>query len=138
MIYEATLQYTGRDNRGNEKTIREKYVLDNEDSFSTTEQHLYNEFAATYDNIDVVDIKRSKIKEIANTRSNDDDLIWLAEMQDIFVDDEGNQKAIKYKIAFYSKNYDTANAFVTEYAKQGYDMAMIGLKLTNFKDVLDY
>lgn len=137
MIYEATLQYTGRDNRGNEKTIREKYVLDNEDSFSMAENHLYDQFAATYNNIDVIDIKRSKIKEIANTRSNVDDLIWLAEMQDIFVDDEGNQKAMKYKIAFYSKNYDTANAFVTEYAKQGYDMVMIGLKLTNFKDVLD-
>ncbi len=134
MIYEASVQYTGRDNDGNDVTVREKYVLEDEPSFSSVEERLYKIFLDK--DFDVTAIKRSKIKEIANRRVGQEDLMWIAEVQDVFHDDAGNEKYMKYKILFYSRTFDTAKTFITEYIKQGYDMILISLKLTNFIDVL--
>ena len=99
------------------------------------ESELHKEFKG-YKDFDVVAIKRSNIKEIANQRTNNDDVIWQAELQDIFHDDEGNEKLLKYKILFFSKTYESANTFITEYAKQGYQMSLVSLKLTKFIDVI--
>lgn len=134
MIYEASVQYTGRDNDGNDITVREKYVLEDEPSFSSVEERLYKIFSDK--DFDVTAIKRSKIKEIANRRVGQEDLMWIAEVQDVFHDDAGNEKYMKYKILFYSRTFDTAKTFITEYIKQGYDMTLISLKLTKFIDVL--
>lgn len=134
MIYEASVQYTGRDNDGNDVTVREKYVLEDEPSFSSVEERLYKIFSDK--DFDVTAIKRSKIKEIANHRVGQEDLMWIAEVQDVFHDDAGNEKYMKYKILFYSRTFDTAKTFITEYIKQGYDMTLISLKLTKFIDVL--
>ena len=103
--------------------------------FTQVESKLYEKFEG-YKDFDVVAIKRSNIKEIANQRTNNDDVIWQAELQDIFHDDEGNEKLLKYKILFFSKTYESANTFITEYAKQGYDMSLVSLKLTKFMDVI--
>lgn len=134
MIYEASVQYTGRDNDGNDITVKEKYVLEDEPSFSSVEERLYKIFSDK--DFDVTAIKRSKIKEIANRRVGQEDLMWIAEVQDVFHDDAGNEKYMKYKILFYSRTFDTAKTFITEYIKQGYDMTLISLKLTKFIDVL--
>lgn len=134
MIYEASVQYTGRDNDGNDITVKEKYVLEDEPSFSSVEERLYKIFLDK--DFDVTAIKRSKIKEIANRRVGQEDLMWISEVQDVFHDDAGNEKYMKYKILFYSRTFDTAKTFITEYIKQGYDMTLISLKLTKFIDVL--
>lgn len=134
MIYEASVQYTGRDNDGNDITVKEKYVLEDEPSFSSVEERLYKIFLDK--DFDVTAIKRSKIKEIANRRVGQEDLMWISEVQDVFHDDAGNEKYMKYKILFYSRTFDTAKTFITEYIKQGYDMTLVSLKLTKFIDVL--
>jgi hypothetical protein len=135
MIYEATITFTKPDDKGDEKTFKDSYILENQDLFTQVESKLYEEFEG-YKDFDVVAIKRSNIKEIANQRTSNDDVVWQAEVQDIFHDDEGNEKLLKYKILFFSKTYESANTFITEYAKQGYDMSLVSLKLTKFIDVL--
>lgn len=137
MIYEGTIQYTGVDNKGNQKNFKEQYVVNNRVSFADAEVELYVEMQERgLSDCDVIALKRSKIKEIANQRTNVDDLLWMAEMQDVFHDDEENEKYIKYKVLFYSKTYESANLFITEYAKQGYDLSLVSLKLTKFVDVI--
>ena len=131
MIYEATISY--KNEKGN--TEKESYVLNDKESWSDVEMTFYLSFDG-YKELDVESIKRSKIKEIANSRESEGDLLWMAEMMDVFHDDEGNEKPLKYKILFFSKTYESANAFITEYSKQGYDMSLVSLKLTKFADVL--
>jgi len=131
MIYEATISY--KNEKGN--TEKESYVLNDKESWSDVEATFYLSFDG-YKELDVESIKRSKIKEIANSRESEDDLLWMAEMMDVFHDDEGNEKPLKYKILFFSKTYESANAFITKYSKQGYDMSLVSLKLTKFADVL--
>ncbi|MBQ3989792.1 MAG: DUF4494 family protein [Bacteroidales bacterium] len=136
MIYEVTINYTKFDEeKQTEKSVKENFIVNEAESFSDAEQQAY-EYCKAFNDAEVVAIKQSKIKEIANERSNQDDSVWLAEMQDVFIDDAGNEKPIKYRVLFFSTTYESANAFITDYAKQGYDMQLVSLKLTKFAEVI--
>ena len=135
MIHEVTIAFTVAGNNGEGKTVKEQYLVDNRNLFAEVEDAMYVGFDG-YKDLDVIAVKRSRIKEIINTRQSEDDLIWMAELQDTFVDDDGKEKYIKYKVVLYSKTFDTAKAFISEYIKQGYNLALVSLKLTKFEEVL--
>ena len=135
MIHEVTIAFTVAGKNGEGKTVKEQYLVDNRNLFAEVEDSIYVGFNG-YKDLDVIAVKRSRIKEIINTRQSEDDLIWMAELQDTFVDDDGKEKYIKYKVVLYSKTFDTAKAFISEYIKQGYNLALVSLKLTKFEEVL--
>lgn len=135
MIHEVTIAFTVAGKNGEGKTVKEQYLVDNRNLFAEVEDTMYVGFDG-YKDLDVIAVKRSRIKEIINTRQSEDDLIWMAELQDTFVDDDGKEKYIKYKVVLYSKTFDTAKAFISEYIKQGYNLALVSLKLTKFEEVL--
>lgn len=135
MIHEVTIAFTVAGKNGEGKTVKEQYLVDNCNLFAEVEDAMYVGFDG-YKDLDVIAVKRSRIKEIINTRQSEDDLIWMAELQDTFVDDDGKEKYIKYKVVLYSKTFDTAKAFISEYIKQGYNLALVSLKLTKFEEVL--
>ena len=136
MIYEAQVQYYGVNEKGNEVMERENLIVEDLMTFGDVEELLYLKFQ-DYKAVDVVSIKRSKVKEIANAKSNLNDMIWMAELQDKFIRDDGKEVEMKYKILFFSETFDTAKSFIGEYSKQGYDMTLVSLKLTNFIDVFN-
>lgn len=137
MIWETTIQFVGIDKKGNDKTIKEKYVVLYEELFGTVEVRLHEKFGHDHADFDVADIKRSNIREVANKREHDDDLLWLATLQDTFVDENtGEEKATNYKVLFFAQTFDTAKTFISEYIRQGYNLELVGLKLTKFIDVL--
>lgn len=135
MIYESSVSYIIIDDKGNDKIKKEQFIIENLETFSDVEELLYNEFGANTD-FDVVAIKRSKIKEIANKRHDENEKLFLAEVEDIFVNESGEEKPIRYRIVLFAKTFDDAKSFVTEFLKQGFDMALVSLKLTKFTDVL--
>lgn len=135
MIHEVTIAFTVAGKNGEGKTVKEQYLVDNCNLFAEVEDAMYVGFDG-YKDLDVIAVKRSRIKEIINTRQSEDDLIWMAELQDTFVDDDGKETYIKYKVVLYSKTFDTAKAFISEYIKQGYNLALVSLKLTKFEEVL--
>lgn len=135
MIYEATINTVVVDEKGNDRSLKRQFILENFETFSEVEQKLYDEFGLEA-GFEVCAIKISKIKEVANSRETADDNIYLAELQDTFVDDNGAEKQLKYKIAFHSKTFDTAKLFISNYAQQGYNLELVSLKLTKFIDVL--
>lgn len=136
MIYEATTTHIVIDDKGNDKNKKERFIIDGMETFSEVESMLFEEYG-TLREFDVPAIKRSNIKEIANKRQSDEDKIYIAEIEDIFTTDTGEEKPIKYKIVFFSSsNFDDALYFITEFLKQGFDMSLISLKQSNFIDVL--
>ena len=136
MIYEVQVTYTKFDEeKQTEKSVKENFIVNEAESFADAETQAY-EYCKAFKDADVTAIKQSKIKEIANERSNQDDSVWLAEMQDVFIDDAGNEKPIKYRVAFFSPTYESANAFITDYSRQGYEMQLVSLKLTKFGEVI--
>lgn len=135
MIYETQAQFTIIDNKGNDRNIKEKYFVENATTFGDAEQQCY-EYCNGQTELDVVAVKRSRIKEIVNTRTNENERIFIAELQDVFTTDDGEEKTIKYKVMLFADTIATANAIITEYLKQGYNMELIGMKITDFKDLI--
>lgn len=136
MIYEATITYITIDKNGNDKQAKEAYVIDGVETFKEVEEILYTKFQ-DLTNIDVVAIKRSKVTEIINKRTNENERVWIADIVQTFVDEDGVEKEMRYKFAFFSLNTDTAFQYVKEYLKQGYtDMELVGLKKTRFEDII--
>lgn len=134
-MYELQIAYVTIDNRGNDKNVKENIVVLNATSFTEAEEMGYK-YGDGLTDIDVVSIKRSKIKEVLNERGDDSDLIWQAELMDVFHDDDGNEKEIKYKTILFAQSFDSAKAFISEYMRQGYDMSLVSLKLTKFTTVI--
>ena len=132
MTYEATVSYVNAEG----KNKKEACVIENAETFADAEAQLYHEFDGEQ-KFDVLALKRSAIKEIANQREDSAQALWVAELMSVFFDDVNEvEKATKYKILFFSDTYDHANAFINEYIKQGYDLSLVGLKLTKFKEVI--
>ena len=134
-MYEIKISYVTVDKNGNDKMVRESLILEYAESFADAEQIGYD-YGSGLTAIDVTDVKRSKLKEVLNERSSNEEQIWMAELMAIFVDDEGNEKPIKYKTILFATTFDKAKAFVSEYMKQEYNLELISLKLTKFNDVL--
>lgn len=135
MIYEATITYVTVDKNGNDKQDKSMYVIEGCEVFAEVENMLYERFSGE-NSLDVVAIKRSKIKEIANTRKYEDEKVYLSEVEDVYTDDNGEEKSLRYKILFYAKDFDSAKAFISEFIKQGFNMTLVGLKQTKFGDVI--
>jgi hypothetical protein len=138
MIYEVQITHVAIDNKGNDKNVKNNLVVQNAISFADAEEAGYEYGQGlNLNEVDVVGVKRSKIKEILNTCKHDDDLIWQAELMDVFHDDEGNEKEIKYKTILFAQSFDSAKAFISEYMRQGYEnMSLVSLKLTKFTTVI--
>lgn len=137
MIHEVKVQYNGTDKKGNERVFKPQYLVENALCFSDAEtqvcEYLQGQGILEYD---VTNIVRSKATEVANTRQSVDDKIWVAELIDVFTTDDGEEKEMKYKIFLFSKTFDSALAFITEYMKQGYNMSLVTLKLTKFAELI--
>jgi len=135
MIYESTVQFVSVDNKGNDRVVKQKFLIANAETHGDAETQTYNECDGETD-LDVVAVKRSKIKEILNTRQNENDSIFLADVADVVVDDDGEEKELIYKMAFYSSNADSAYAYIRQWLLQGYSLSLVGLKKTKFADVI--
>lgn len=135
MIYEATITYITRDKYGNDRQAKESYMIDNAETFAQVEELMYREFQNLTD-IDVVSIKRSNINEIIKPKTTEGESIWVADIVQMFTDENGVEKEMRYKFVFFSMYPDTAFHYVKEYLKQGYDdMELVGLKKTRFQDI---
>ena len=134
-MYEIQILYVTVDAKGNDRNTKENLILEHAESFADAEQIGYD-YGSGYTGLDVVAIKRSKIKEIANERTSDDEKIFLATLVDVFLNEDGSEKEMKYTIAFFSKNMATANVYINEYAKQGYNMSITKIVESKYDAVL--
>lgn len=131
MIYEGQIVYTSLE----DKPVKENYVIEDAATFTDAEVQLTQRFG-TLTGFDVVALKRSRVKEIANRRTDAKEAVWMAELQDAFVDDNGDTKYTKYKVLFHSTTFEMAKRFIYEYSSQGYDLELVSMKKTKFVDVL--
>lgn len=137
MIYEGTIKYETVTSRGNTKISRESYLIENVDTFSQAEIALtIYAHALNIQDVDVVSLKRSKIKEIAN-KNRDTEPMFIATLVDVFTDEKGIEKELTYDIAFFALNIEKAHNFIRLYVQQGYCMEMRALKQAKFIDVID-
>lgn len=134
MIYESKVSFT-KIVKGNDKVMKEKYMVAEAESFGDAEAQTY-EFCDGETDLDVIDVKRSKVREIINTRTDENDVIFVADIADTQINEEGEEVELIYKWALFANDFDQAYKRVNEYLKQGYNMQAVGMKKTKFVDVI--
>ena len=135
MIYETQVQFTTVDAHGNDRIVKQKFIVKEAMSHGEAEDITYEECHAQTD-IDVIAVKRSKIKELLNTRTSAEEKIFLADVADVMMDENGEEKELIYKMAFFALNADAAYNYIKNYLAQGYNMSLVGWKMTKFIDVI--
>lgn len=139
MFYEVTTMHSEIDAKGANKEILSKYIVDGCESFSEAEYKSFEYVSPVSDGAcDVTKINRSKIREFINAQNAEAEQgIYVATVADVFVDDNGKEKEIKYNVAIWATSVGEANELVGEYLKQGMeDFRIIGVKRTKFVDLI--
>ena len=135
MYYEITDRVTRMKDDGTEKEVNERYITDCF-TFAEAEQKGMEVYSASNLDGDVVAIRRSNIREIVN--ENEEKLHYFkATIVDIFTDDNGNEKELKYYVLIRADDLSEATAKANEYLRQGLsDMKIEGIVKTRILELL--
>lgn len=142
MYYEASIKHDYLTENNEVKSKTSKVIINNVDLFAEAEYAALkyaadNWKADNFSEPDVTFIKRSRIREFANSKT-ESSRIYFATLEDTFIDVKGKEKHTKYIIGIYAEDIDTAKANVAEYMRQGMqDLTLVGLNETKFEDVIE-
>lgn len=127
MFYEAISKRTIIDPKSrSDKDVNEKFIVKNCELCTECEQKVLEYWNGE---CDVTSVKQSKIREFVNERQDDEQFIFLATIEDVFTDDDGEEKSTKYVVGIFAKSVEESTRLVVEYMKQG----MSDLRLTSIK-----
>ena len=119
---------------GKTRKRTEAYVMDKE-FFSQAEYavtELLNE-DTTIEDFQIQNLKLSQIKEIDDQSINNSIPSFIATLIDIFLQDDGTEKKLKYKVLLWADNLTAANRRANELSHQGYDMQIEGIKQVDYE-----
>lgn len=133
MYYEVTLKVTKQDNKGNDKEVKENFLVENAELWSEVEQRgleLYNGEA------DILSMKRSSVIEVVNEKKEDTP-IFKAKLISTYVDEKGKEKEKSWVVALFAADMNEANKKMQEYIKQGIeDLTLREIKQTNLLEII--
>lgn len=133
MYYEVTLKVTKQDNKGNDKEVKENFLVENVELWSEVENRgleLYN------GECDIVAMKRSSVIEVVNEKKEDTP-IFKAKLISTYVDEKGKGKEKSWVVALFAADMNEANKKMQEYIKQGMeDLTLREIKQTNLLEII--
>ena len=134
MIHEVTLKRTVVDAKGCDKEIKENYLVENKVFCAEAEATMLEYWNAE---CEVTSVRQSKIMEFVNKRDDDEQEIYLSEVESIFVDEDGEEKHTKYVVGLFATSVEEATNMMKEYMRQGIqDMRLVSVKRTKIADLL--
>ena len=89
--------------------------------------------AGTVDSSEIVSLRQSPIKEICEDTMPGSAFSFIATLRDIFHDDDGNEKSLRYKVLLWANDLSQANQRAQQLVHQGYDMQIEGLKQVDYQ-----
>lgn len=133
MFYHGSIKVNKLNEKGEEKEVKESYIIENIDLFAEAEQKLLE----LYDGqCDPFDIRRLNIMEIVN-QPFEDSKIFKSKLISTFVDDKGKEKETSYHVILFAKNIENANSIIREYVKSGLqDFEIKSISETKYLEVL--
>ena len=135
MYYEGQTKKTTIDEKGRAKKVTQKYIIENCPDCGYAYERIKD--VAQVEGDEIVYVKQCAIMEFANERRSENELIFVAIVGSVFVDDMGNEKSMKYKIACFANNIEEATQIVRDLLKQGYgDINLISVKQSNYIDLI--
>lgn len=116
------------DNRTRKRT--ETHILDkqffSEAEYKVTEELTKEQNSNFIENFEIQSLRISPIKEVCTQYEGEK--TYVATLKDIFLETDGTEKTIKYKVLLWANNLSQANTYVQELASQGYNMNIEGIK----------
>ena len=135
MFYEVSNKITVVDKKGNDKQIVEKILVENINLFSEAELKAIQ----WYNNEnEVVAIKQlPKLMEFVNKRESEDQAIYAATIESIFIDDDNNEKNTRYVVGIFALSLEDATNIDIEYMRGGMtDLSLVSIKKTKIVEVI--
>ena len=134
MYYLVKSKRTVPTDKGVDKVIAENYLVDKCIFFAEAEVKMLEEYN---NENEVVAMKQSKIREFVNNRIKDEQDIYIAIIEDIFVEDDESEKRIKYEVGVFAESVSEATRIVLDYMKQGIqDFELVKVYKTNIVDII--
>ena len=84
------------------------------------------------ESFDVQSLRVSAIKEIDEESFDNANPSFIATLRDLFHDDEGNEKQLKYKVLLWAPSLTMADGRAHALSHQGYDMLIEGIKQVDY------
>ena len=124
------------DNKTRKRT--ETYVIDNCELYSNAEYRvmsvlIHEQEEGTVESFEIQSLRLSQIKEIDDQTINNSLPSFIATLIDIFHQDDGTEKKLKYKVLLWADNLTAANRRANELSHQGYDMQIEGIKQVDYE-----
>ena len=115
----------------------ETYLLDKE-LYAEAEYAVMSSLAneqelGTVDSSEIISLRQSPIKEICEDTMPGSAFTFIATLRDIFHDDNGNEKSMRYKVLLWANDLSQANQRAQQLARQGYDMQIEGIKQVEYE-----
>ena len=135
MFYEVSNKITVVDKRGNDKQIVEKILVENINLFSEAELKAIERYN---NENEVVAIKQlPKLMEFVNTRESEDQAIYAATIESVFIDDDNNEKTTRYIVGIFALSLENATNITIEYMRGGMtDLSLVSIKKTKIVEVI--
>lgn len=134
MFYEVISKRIIIDAKGNDKEIAEKFIIDNCEFCQEAEKVMLLEYNGENR---CTSIKESNLREFVNKRQDDNQAIFLATIEDVFVTDDGDEKATRYVVGLFANTVEEATKIMIEYMKQGLsNLQIIAIKKTKIVELL--
>lgn len=83
------------------------------------------------EDFEIQSLRISPIKEVAP--QFDGNYSFIATLKDIWLDNDGTEKTLKYKVLLWADDLTQANQHISQLAKQGYDMQIEGIKQVDYE-----
>ena len=84
---------------------------------------------------EIISLRQSPIKEVCTQFTGT--FPFIATLKDIWLDNDGIEKALKYKVLLWADNLTDANHNVQLLAHEGYDMQIEGIKQVDYEYLTD-
>ena len=115
----------------------ETYLIDKE-LYAEAEYAVMSSLAneqelGTVDSSEIVSLRQSPVKEICEDTMPGSAFTFIATLKDIFHDDNGNEKSMRYKVLLWANDLSQANQRAQQLARQGYDMQIEGIKQVEYE-----
>lgn len=112
----------------------ETYILD-KNIFAEAEYEVMSLLSGymeegTVESFEILSLKTSTIKEIITQYQGES--TFIIALRDTYLQDDGTEKILKYKVLLWADNISTAMSNARELASQGYDMQIDSLREVNY------
>lgn len=120
----------------------ETYIVNNCELYSNAEYCVMSilvqeQEEGSVENFEIQSLKLSQIKEIDEQTINNSLPSFIVTLIDIFHQDDGTEKKMKYKVLLWADNLTAANHRANELSHQGYDMQIEGIKQVDYEYLVD-